>query len=666
MGDPLSISTGIAGLISLGLTLGNGLHTYFGAIKDRHNDIETVQQSLGLLQFNIHTLRSNQSKIGRRHGLAADGLTLGVINCEAQLRSLEVLLNELTSTEGSTAFKQKLQKQKMIARYPFDQKKLVKLQDQLSRANETLNNFLCTLILESVLDISKDMEALKVFSEARGASTNAIPRVMATQLNIVAPKEQRSNLDLVSHSARIGEQAPTISNDSTALQQTGLDNPEIELVSRDSERIFEQFIKTHSQPRYIQNTEWETRLCDNLTASICACGISANNTGQLYQFWRGLTLYKRGDTQGNHYPGCPFFGTSQRESSKVLLRLSCLLTIFSKAFIVSVSREHPGGYYGLSFNLRPCHVVESSPALGLFSHERYDRASGTYLKVFHKYYMEHGVEHMAESLIQQLRIIYNSGKSSPFDVDEDGNNIAHKCVKVSIVPPLLWLTRELSKVFAKACHSYFSYRDYNEAGMNVVCKLLSYMLDIGVPVSASNFNQRHILDIATENYNLWMLPRLYGLVEHDHGFDPTDLAHTQRLRIIWFPDDRQWIKPLDTFGSPETNMEFRHSYQETSVWPGTRTSPGAFSALCPASFGNPPGAKNQKVTLRKEKFPWVDTKGDPCPIFGNMQRWFPIEHPMPLYLWGIESPCLLSDIWNDIRFMGRKLRALLARCPKDH
>ncbi|KAF9772088.1 hypothetical protein IL306_010229, partial [Fusarium sp. DS 682] len=268
MGDPFSISTGIAGLISLGLTLGNGLHTYFSAIKDRHSDIEIAQQSLGLLQFNIYTLRSNQSKIGRRHGLAADGLTLGVINCEAQLRSLEVLLNELTSTEGSTALKQTLRKQKMIARYPFDQKKLVQLQDQLSKANATLNNFLSTLILESVLDISKDMEALKILSEARGTSTQTIPKVMAPQLNIIASKEERGTLDIVSHSARIGEQLPTISNDSTALQQTGLNNREIELVSRSSARIFKQFIKAHTQPHYLQNTEMETRFCGNVAASL--------------------------------------------------------------------------------------------------------------------------------------------------------------------------------------------------------------------------------------------------------------------------------------------------------------------------------------------------------------------------------------------------------------
>ncbi|KAF4946130.1 hypothetical protein FGADI_11408 [Fusarium gaditjirri] len=270
MGDPFSTSVGIAGLISLGLTLGNGLHTYFSAIKDRHSDIEIAQQSLSLLRFNICILQSNQSRLGRRHGLAADGLALGVINCETQLRSLEILLNELTTPEGSTALKQTLRKQKMIARYPCDQKKLVQLQDQLSKANATLNNFLSTLILESVLDISNDMEALKILSEARGTSTQTIPKVIAPQLHIIAPEEECGTLAIVSHSAPIREQLPTISNDSTSLQQTGLNNQEIELVSKSSARIFKQFIKAHTQPHYLRNTEFETRFCANSATSLRA------------------------------------------------------------------------------------------------------------------------------------------------------------------------------------------------------------------------------------------------------------------------------------------------------------------------------------------------------------------------------------------------------------
>lgn len=57
MGDPLSVASGVAGLVSLGLSLCNGLHKYFSAIKDRHTDVEFATQTLALLQLNIYIIQ---------------------------------------------------------------------------------------------------------------------------------------------------------------------------------------------------------------------------------------------------------------------------------------------------------------------------------------------------------------------------------------------------------------------------------------------------------------------------------------------------------------------------------------------------------------------------------------------------------------------------------
>lgn len=141
MADPLSVASGVAGLVSLGLTLCNGLHNYFSAIKDRHRDIETATQSLALLQSNICTIQSSTLKLGHRHALAANGVNAGLKNCETQLKALEAFLNDLNSAENLSGIKEKWQKQKMFARYPFDQKKLFQLQEHILRANTTLSNF---------------------------------------------------------------------------------------------------------------------------------------------------------------------------------------------------------------------------------------------------------------------------------------------------------------------------------------------------------------------------------------------------------------------------------------------------------------------------------------------------------------------------------------------
>jgi hypothetical protein len=141
MADPLSVASGVAGLVSLGLTLCNGLHTYFSAIKDRHSDIDTATQSLALLQSNICIIQSSTLKLGHRHALAANGVNAGLKNCETQLKALEAFVKDLNNAENSSGTKQKWQKQKMFARYPFDQKKLFQLQEHLLRANTTLSSF---------------------------------------------------------------------------------------------------------------------------------------------------------------------------------------------------------------------------------------------------------------------------------------------------------------------------------------------------------------------------------------------------------------------------------------------------------------------------------------------------------------------------------------------
>lgn len=141
MADPLTIASGVAGLVSLGLTLCGGLHNYFSSVKGRHQDIETASRSLTLLQSNIFIIQSSTLKLGHRHALSANGVNQGLANCEFELVALQHLMLNLTRDEGLSDMTGKLRKQIMIARYPFDQKKLIQLQDQLSKANATLSSF---------------------------------------------------------------------------------------------------------------------------------------------------------------------------------------------------------------------------------------------------------------------------------------------------------------------------------------------------------------------------------------------------------------------------------------------------------------------------------------------------------------------------------------------
>ncbi|KAF4953233.1 hypothetical protein FGADI_6208 [Fusarium gaditjirri] len=190
MADPLSIASGVAGLVSLGLTLCGGLHNYFSAVRDRHQDIETVARSLDLLQSNLFIIQSSTLKLGHRHALSANGVNQGLANCEPQLVILQQMMLDLTRDEGLSDMRGKLRRKMTIARYPFDYKKLMQLQDQLSRANATLSNFVQNFNLDVNIGISEDLRVLKNYTSTNDSITHNMLDTIARRLDIIEPAIQ--------------------------------------------------------------------------------------------------------------------------------------------------------------------------------------------------------------------------------------------------------------------------------------------------------------------------------------------------------------------------------------------------------------------------------------------------------------------------------------------
>ncbi|KAF5558984.1 pyruvate decarboxylase [Fusarium mexicanum] len=196
MADPLSIASGVAGLVSLGLTLCGGLHNYFTAVKDRHRDIETASQSLTLLQSNIFIIQTSTLKLGQRHAFSANGVNQGLANCKSQLMALQQMMLDLTRDEGLVDAKGKWRKQMMVARYPFDQKWLLQLQDQLFKANMTLGTFVQNFNLDVNIGISEDLQILKSNINANDSITHNMLHTISRRLDTIGPVVQRTEMEV--------------------------------------------------------------------------------------------------------------------------------------------------------------------------------------------------------------------------------------------------------------------------------------------------------------------------------------------------------------------------------------------------------------------------------------------------------------------------------------
>jgi hypothetical protein len=276
--------------------------------------------------------------------------------------------------------------------------------------------------------MSDELEACKTSLEALNTNTRTTLSTITTRLDVISPKVEPSALRLLT--SRVEDVGASSSN-SIVLHQTTVDVAESKTSFTGNERPFEDFAKAHSKPRYIQNAERERSLCKKLSDTNCTCGALNRKTinrpaSRTYRFWGGLTVSRQGDVRPSHRPGCIFFQKSRRNISKTSLTYFGLLSLFSQFFTISLTQEYPAGPYSVSFELQPCNVVESSPAFQLFRIR-----PGTVNDMSGPDKSGLGPGEFAESIINELKAIYQSGKASPFDVDQFGNNIALICLQVS-------------------------------------------------------------------------------------------------------------------------------------------------------------------------------------------------------------------------------------------
>ncbi|KAF4970214.1 hypothetical protein FSARC_2700 [Fusarium sarcochroum] len=474
MAEPLSIASGVAGLISLGLTLCNGLHTYFSAIKDRDKDVEIATQNLALFRLNIEVIESSTLKLANRRTLAADGVNRGLKNCESQLKTLETFIQELASTDGLSGAKQQWRKQKMIARYPFDQKRLAQLQEQLSEANNTLSTFIQTLNLEVNIGTNNNLQIMDKDMKANDSTMLDLLSSISTRLDVIGPTVQRTEMQITTLPTRVREQTVTANTSPALLHEVNSKLPERQPVPNSGQRPFGGLAEYGLRPRYLRNSEAEGRLCSSLTITECTCMGATNRpisrrSSRVYQFWGGLAISRQGRLQSSHRPGCIFYNHSPRKSWKTTLTYSGLRSILSQSFTISVSQDYPAGTYSLLFGLQPCNIVENSPAFRLFGWG----TRGEKVSILRESLEKVGPIGMTKKLIQDLRVIYGSGNASPYDVDEYGNNIAYACLRTYL---------------------YWHFTD--DELLDAIWMLLAFFYDIGVPMTASSFQGGTTMDLA--------------------------------------------------------------------------------------------------------------------------------------------------------------------------
>jgi hypothetical protein len=166
MADPLSIASGVAGLLSLGIQVTQSLVNFYSAYKDQESDLIQITQNLGNLLVIFTAL---DEALLRRRPRIDDQELVGSIDrsiwgCKEIIKELEAECHKLQET-STAGFKGQIKSAGRRVAYPFRKSTLQKLEEDISEIRENLSLALDVLQLKSNNTLQEDLSKLRSLLE---------------------------------------------------------------------------------------------------------------------------------------------------------------------------------------------------------------------------------------------------------------------------------------------------------------------------------------------------------------------------------------------------------------------------------------------------------------------------------------------------------------------
>ena len=162
MGDPLSVTAGIAGLVALGLQTTEYLVKYYTAYRTRDHDLARTTDRLGNLLQSLHTVddivrkrtwRTNEEKI-------LQNFEESISRCEDVIYELQAEVQKLQKEPADT-FVQSIRAVGRRAAYPFRQSTLKKLDEDVDEFRDNVSIALQALQLKEHQNTQDDVEEMR-------------------------------------------------------------------------------------------------------------------------------------------------------------------------------------------------------------------------------------------------------------------------------------------------------------------------------------------------------------------------------------------------------------------------------------------------------------------------------------------------------------------------
>lgn len=144
MADPLSVTGSAVGVISLGLTVCQGLLQYYRAYKNYEEDVLRMCRSVDQLQQILQTLNTTLQATAFV-GEAITKVEENILACEQAIKRLDQKLAKVRKADVPTDVSSKVWMQLRRALYPFRESTLAKFREILADLRDGLSLSLGTL-----------------------------------------------------------------------------------------------------------------------------------------------------------------------------------------------------------------------------------------------------------------------------------------------------------------------------------------------------------------------------------------------------------------------------------------------------------------------------------------------------------------------------------------
>jgi hypothetical protein len=172
MSDPLSVTTGVVGILSFGIQVCNGVTQYYHNWKSYDEDVKITYEMIDQLSGTFSLVNQKVESNLLKHRPAASQVLASIKLCESGILALENRLNKIKAKEPDLATTKRevavveLKKRGKRLLYPFKQGTLGKLKDVVGELRDNLSPALAILSLDVGEEALVEIRAVRAESQA--------------------------------------------------------------------------------------------------------------------------------------------------------------------------------------------------------------------------------------------------------------------------------------------------------------------------------------------------------------------------------------------------------------------------------------------------------------------------------------------------------------------